>query len=121
VNVGKRFSRGELEQTDISTEWPIAGRWTFRTRSLYSLRDRRNVDSYAGVEYNACCWALRVVGGRRLVIDTQRDNAATQNNSIMLELELTGLSKLGHVPDSPLRESVFSFPSRSTAPQATFP
>jgi hypothetical protein len=39
----------------------------------------------------------------------------------MLELELTGLSKLGHVPDSPLRESVFSFPSRSTAPQATFP
>jgi LPS-assembly protein len=121
VNVGKRFSRGELEQTDISTEWPIAGRWTFRAQSLYSLRDRRNVDSYAGVEYNACCWALRVVGGRRLVIDTQRDNAATQNNSIMLELELTGLSKLGHVPDSPLRESVFSFPSLSTAPEATVP
>jgi LPS-assembly protein len=121
VNVGKRFSRGDLEQTDISTEWPIAGRWTFRARSLYSLRDSRNVDSYAGVEYNACCWALRVVGSRRLAIDTQRDNAATQNSSIMLELELTGLSKLGYVPDSPLRESVFSFPSRSTAPEATFP
>ncbi|MDO8596085.1 MAG: LPS assembly protein LptD [Sulfuricaulis sp.] len=121
VNVGKRFSRGDLEQTDISTEWPIAGRWTFRARSLYSLRDSRNVDSYAGVEYNACCWALRVVGTRRLVVDTQRDNAATQVTSIMLELELTGLSKLGHVPDSPLRESVFSFPSLSTAPEAAVP
>ena len=121
VNVGKRFSRNDLEQADLSTEWPIAGRWTFRARSLFSLRDHRNVDSVAGVEYNACCWALRVMGSRRLVVDTQRDNAATQVKSIMLELELTGLSKLGHVPDSPLRESVFSFPSRSTAPQATVP
>lgn len=118
INFGKRFSRNELEQTDISTEWPIAGRWTFRARSLYSLRDSRNIESSAGVEYSACCWAFRIMGGRRLFIDTARDNAATQKTSIMFELELTGLAKLGHVPDSPLRESVFSFPSSpvSTAP-----
>ncbi|WP_372523112.1 LPS-assembly protein LptD [Sulfuricaulis sp.] len=121
VNVGKRFSRGDLEQTDISTEWPIAGRWTFRARSLYSQRDNRNVDSYAGMEYNACCWALRILGSRRLLVDTTHDNAATQNSSIMLELELTGLSKLGHIPDSPLRQSMFSSPSQSTAPGATIP
>ena len=121
VNIGKRFSRDELEQTDISTEWPLAGRWTFRARSLYSQFDHRNVDGYAGVEYNACCWALRILGGRRLVVDTQRDNAATQVSSIMLELELTGLSKLGHVPDSPLRESVFSFPSRTITPGGNVP
>lgn len=121
INVGKRFSRGDLEQTDISTEWPITGRWSFRARSLYSLRDSRNVDSYAGAEYNACCWALRILAGRRLSVDTANNNAATQNSSIMFELELTGLSKFGHVPDSPLRESVFSFPSRSIAPEATVP
>src|SRR3989344_4629376 len=111
VNLGKRFTRDELEQTDISTEWPLASRWTFRARSLYSQRDKRNVESFAGVEYNACCWALRVVAGRRLIYDTANNNAAIQNNSIMFELELTGLSKLGRVPDSPLRESMFSFPS----------
>ncbi|MBI3779179.1 MAG: LPS assembly protein LptD [Gammaproteobacteria bacterium] len=121
VNLGKRFSRGELEQTDVSTEWPIAGRWTFRARSLYSQRDHRNVDSYAGVEYNACCWALRVLGSRRLSVDTARNNAATQNSSILLELELTGLSKLGHVPDSPLRQSMFSFPPRPSAPAPAAP
>jgi LPS-assembly protein len=109
VNLGKRFSRDELEQTDISTEWPLATRWTLRAHSLYSQRDNRNVESFAGVEYNACCWALRVIVGRRLIYDTDNNNAASQNNSIMFELELTGLSKLGHVPDSPLRESVFSF------------
>ena len=121
VNLGRRFSRHELEQADISTEWPIAGRWTFRARSLYSLQDSRNVDSYAGVEYNACCWALRILSSRRLAVDTINNSAATQNRSIMLELELTGQSKLGHVPDSPLRESVFSFPSRPAAPGSVTP
>lgn len=116
VNLGKRFSRGEIEQTDISGEWPLAARWTFRGRSLYSQREKRNIESYAGVEYNACCWALRLMAGRRLIYDIDNSNAATQNNSIMLELELTGLSKLGRVPDSPLRESVFSFASPTTAP-----
>ena len=121
VNLGKQFSRGEYEQSDVSVEWPIAGRWGFRARSLYSWLDHRNVDSYAGVEYNACCWALRVLGGRRLSIDTENNNAATQTSSIMFELELTGLSKLGHVPDSPLHQSVFSFPSPAAAPGPATP
>jgi LPS-assembly protein len=118
VNLGKRFSHDELEQTDISTEWPLAARWTFRARSLYSQRDHRNVESFAGVEYNACCWALRVAAGRRLDYDTV-NNTASQSNSIMFELELTGLSKLGNVPDSPLRESVFSFASPTAAPRGS--
>lgn len=108
VNLGKRFSRDELEQTDISAEWPLAARWTLRARSLYSQRDHRNVESFAGVEYNACCWALRVFAARRLAYDTA-NNTASQNSSIIFELELSGLSKLGRAPESPLRESVFSF------------
>jgi LPS-assembly protein len=89
-----------------------------RARSLYSQRDNRNVESFAGVEYNACCWALRVFAARRLDYDTV-NNTASQSNSIMFELELTGLSKLGSVPDSPLRESVFSFTSPTAAPRGS--
>lgn len=114
VNLGRRYSRGELEQTDISTEWPFATRWTFRGRSLYSQETNRNLESYAGVQYNACCWALRLMARRRLEVDTLNSNTATQHFSIMFQLELTGLSKLGHMPDSPLRESMF-FSSTPTA------
>lgn len=113
LNFGKRFIKNELEQTDISTEWPIAARWTFRARSLYSQRDRRNVESHAGMEYNACCWALRIIAGRRLIVNSFNSSGPVQNNEIMLELELTGLSKLGHVPESPLRESMFFSHSRN--------
>ena len=99
--------------------WPLASRWTFRARSLYAQESNRNFESYAGLEYNACCWALRVLGKRRLFVDTLNNNVSTQHSSIMVELELTGLSKLGKAPDSPLRESMFSFPSRTTAPSGS--
>ena len=123
VNVGRRLSRNELDQAEVSTEWPIQGRWALRARSLYSLQDRHNVDSYAGFEYNACCWALRVMAARRLVQDTVATVAVpgtgTQSRSIMFELELTGLSKLGRTPDSPLKESVFSFPLKPPMPDGS--
>jgi LPS-assembly protein len=103
VNLGRRFIRDEIEQTDISLEWPLYQRWTLRARSIYSQRDDRNVESYAGLEYNACCWAMRLFGNRRLTED------GDQVNFIMFELELTGLAKLGSTPVSPLQQGVFSF------------
>ncbi|MCR4301694.1 MAG: LPS assembly protein LptD [Sulfuricaulis sp.] len=117
LNLGRRVSRDELQQTDISTQWPVATRWTFRARSLFSQEGNRNLESYAGVEYNACCWALRVLRRRVLTIDAI-SNTPSQKYSVMFELELTGLSKLGKVPDSPLRDSVFSPPSPDAKPLA---
>jgi LPS-assembly protein len=123
VNVGRRMSRNELDQAEVSTEWPIQGRWTLRARSLYSLQDRHNVDSYAGFEYNACCWALRILAASRLVQDTVATVAVPgsgiQSRSIMVEFELTGLSKLGRAPNSPLKESVFSFPLKPPMPDGS--
>jgi LPS-assembly protein len=118
VNVGRRQSRDELiDQAEVSAEWPIQGRWTLRARSLYSLQDRHNVDSYAGFEYNACCWAVRVLAARRLVADTTYGTTGIQANSIMFEFELIGLAKQGRVPDSPLQQSVFSFPVNRPKPE----
>jgi LPS-assembly protein len=103
-NLGYRFIRNDLQESDVSTEWPVGGRWTFRARSLYSLRDSHNLDSYAGFEYNACCWTLRVFARRRV------SQTGEQKNSILAQLELTGLSRSGSVPDSPLLQGLFFRP-----------
>lgn len=103
-NLGHVFVRDQVRQYDVSAEWPITGRWALRARSLRSARDDRNLETYAGIEYNACCWALRVLASRRW-----QDTLQDQVDTIIFELELTGLSKLGGVPDSPLKQGLFSF------------
>lgn len=105
INAGWRFIRDQVGQTDVSLEWPAGGRWTYRARWIFSSREDRNVDSYGGLEYNACCWALRVFATRRY------SDLRGQVNGIEFQLELGGISRLGHVPESPLSQGLFSFPS----------
>ncbi len=109
VNLGYRYVRDQVGQTDLSVEWPIVSRWTARARSIHSFHDDRNVDSSLGVEYHACCWAFRAFAYRRY------EDPRGQINGVMLQLELTGLSKLGAAPDSPLNQSLFSFPPPAAA------
>ncbi|HKQ30708.1 MAG TPA: LPS-assembly protein LptD [Burkholderiales bacterium] len=99
-NLGYIYLRDQIGEIDASTEWPLVGRWSLRARSLYSTQFDRNTESYAGFEYNACCWALRVLAGRRY-------QASGQNDEIMLELQLNGLSELGRVPDRPSNKTLF--------------
>jgi LPS-assembly protein len=102
VNLGYVYLRDQIGEIDASTEWPLSGHWSVRGRSRYSTRFHRNTHSYAGLEYNACCWALRVLIGRRYTTTGQADE-------IMLELQLNGLSKFGNVPGRPLGNALFSF------------
>ncbi len=103
VNFGYRFTRDSLEQLDLSTEWPIGGRWTGLARYNYSLQDRRLLEGLLGVEYNAGCWAARFV--------LHRFASATQEyvNAMFFQLELTGISGLGSSPLEVLRQSITGY------------
>jgi LPS-assembly protein len=90
LNLGYRFRRNLLEQSDISVLWPLNERWGVVGRWNYSIQDRQDVETMAGLEYQSCCWAARVAY-RRYLSDTQGD----YNNGIYLQLELTGLGRLG--------------------------
>jgi LPS-assembly protein len=100
VNFGYRFTRDSLEQLDLSTEWPITGRWTGLARYNYSLRDNGLLEGLLGVEYNAGCWATRFV--------LHRFVSATQEyvNAIFFQLEFTGVSRIGSNPLELLRQSI---------------
>ncbi|HXG28590.1 MAG TPA: LPS-assembly protein LptD [Nevskiales bacterium] len=90
LNAGYRFRRDLLEQTDLSFLWPLSPRWRALGRWNYSLRDDQEVETLAGLEYQSCCWALRMAY-RRYISDT----AGNYNDGIYLQLELTGLARLG--------------------------
>lgn len=102
VHLRYSFDRDSYEQVDLSTQWPIARRWTLAASTSYSLQDERNVESYAGFQYRSCCWALRLFARRRT------DLELNDSNEVLLQFEFTGLGSIGEVPESPLAQSVFN-------------
>ncbi|HWT14168.1 MAG TPA: LPS assembly protein LptD [Patescibacteria group bacterium] len=85
-----RYRRGQLEQIDVAGLIPMGPQWRLITRWNQSLRDNQLLEAFGGLEYEACCYAVRVLA-RRYV----RNFEGESNNGLMLELELKGLGSLG--------------------------
>jgi LPS-assembly protein len=90
----------QIKQVDLAGQWPVSDRWTLIGRWNYSLTDRKTLEAVAGIEYNADCWVLRVVG-QRLTTTTQQ-----ATTSVFVQLELNGLARVGTSPLELLRRSV---------------
>ncbi len=95
--IGKQ---SQLKQFDLSWQLPVNPNWTLLGRWNYSLVDSKTLEAVAGVEYNADCWALRLVA-QRLTTTSQ-----TTTNSVYLQIELNGLARFGTNPLELLRRSV---------------
>ena len=90
----------QIKQVDLSGQWPVSDRWNLIGRWNYSLTDRKTLEAVAGIEYNADCWVLRIVG-QRLTTTTQQ-----ATTSVFVQLELTGLGRVGTSPLELLHRSV---------------
>jgi len=113
VNLAYRETVNTLQQVDLSTQWPIDGRWTAVGRWNFSIKDNRTLEALAGFEYSDRCWALRIAGHR---FATTTNDAST---SIFIQLELSGLSRIGTSPLEVLRRNISGykqFDPRSTTP-----
>jgi LPS-assembly protein len=104
LNINYRFRRELLEQIDVSGRYPIGKNWNVVGRWYQSLRDNRILEMLGGVEYDSCCWAVRLVG-RSYITNIEGD----RNNSILVQLELKGLGNLGQNVEALLRRSVLGY------------
>jgi LPS-assembly protein len=102
-NLGYRFTRNTLRQVDLSTQWPLSGRWYGMARWNYSLQDSRIVEALAGLEYNQRCWTVRLVA--------QRFATATQqvSSGFFVQLELNDLVRIGSDPLDVLRQNISGY------------
>ena len=112
LNAEYRYLRdNQIDQINLSAQWPLASRWSGVGRISYSLPESRLVEGMLGFEYNADCWALRLVT-RRLATSTQDANTA-----IFVQLQLNGLSGIGSSPMQLLKSGIPGY--QSTGPDIT--
>ncbi len=111
-NVGYRFLRdpvtetNNLEQTDVSLVIPLANNYRLLARRNYSLTESREIESIYGIEYESCCWAIRLIAQSSLLED-EPDN--TYDKSIKLQLVLKGLGSTDKSATDSLRHAILGY------------
>lgn len=103
-NVGYRFRRNDLEQTDVSFLWPVRARWSAVGRWNYSIKDKLTLERFAGLQYDTCCWAVRLVA-RQYVNNLNSDT----NTAFYLQFVLKGLTNVGTGVEDLLREGIIGY------------
>jgi len=83
-----------LNQTDFSLVWPITQEWKFIGRWNYNISHNYPQTYYGGVEYEACCWAFRVVGAQNFNY-LSPSNHPVFNREIYLQVALKTLGSGG--------------------------
>ncbi|MGQ0658734.1 MAG: LPS-assembly protein LptD [Chromatiales bacterium] len=90
VNVSRNST--SIEQTDFSFRWPLSDNWSMLGRWNYSLPDNQTLETVAGIEYESCCWGVRLVG-RRFISTSE----GAYDNALMMQIVLKGLGGIGSV------------------------
>nr|WP_246341165.1 LPS-assembly protein LptD [Simiduia aestuariiviva] len=129
ANVGYRYKRrgdsidsetGELfdrsiNQTDVGLVYPLSEQWNLMARSFYDHSLEREIDTFAGVEYNSCCYRVRILGRRwtdSRDIRTLGPSGLELDRGIFIEFQLKGLGSLGQRLDQILTEGIVGFDQR---------
>jgi LPS-assembly protein len=104
VSLAYRYRQASFEQTDLSWQWPINPRWSMLGRWNYALRENKNLESFLGLQYESCCYAVRAVARRYL-----RNLQGDYQSAVFFQVELKGLGGLGRKTAGFLREHIPEF------------
>lgn len=110
VNIGYRYRRNAIDRTDLFKQadfsflYPVNPNWSVVGRYYYSLLDHKPLEQLAGVQWESCCLAVRVLARRYL-----RNRTGELNNSLQVEFELKGLGSAGQDTRRILRRAILGY------------
>ncbi|MGQ8367173.1 LPS-assembly protein LptD [Glaciecola sp. 1036] len=99
IQINHRYIRSlsdeRINQFGISASWPIAKNWHWVGRWYKDIELSRTSESFFGIEYESCCWALRLTMQRHLATRFNNDGIRDVNefdSGIALQFVFSGLS-----------------------------
>lgn len=115
VNFSYRYRRQPgsnsplLEQYDASVVYPVSDRWRLIGHWTYSVLDKKTVEALAGVEYDTCCVALRLVGRHYVNTYDTTTQIGSAYNSVMLEIQFKGMGGFTGQSENALRNGILGY------------
>ncbi|WP_095500071.1 LPS assembly protein LptD [Paraferrimonas haliotis] len=106
----------DISQAGVRTAWPITDNLHFVGNFYYDMKLKRSVETYAGFQYEACCWAIRLSYHHYLKTNYEDNNAPpvdpreTFEQGIYLNFVIKGLGGEGPLGISDmLNEGLFNY------------
>ncbi len=119
AQLNHRYSRDvsgiDIEQLGLNTTFPLTKEWQFVGGYYRDLTLDRSIESYVGLQYESCCWALRLVYNRRIDTNLEQFRILTNqdvqfDSGISLQFVIKGIgSKRGFNTKDMLRDGIFGY------------
>lgn len=87
-------SQSNLQVADLSFAWPVTHAISTVGRFSQDIRQNHFQNLLFGLQYDTCCWAMRLVGGRAFTA-LSTNNAPQYHNQYFLQIALKGLGNIG--------------------------
>lgn len=120
IQLNHRFTRdvsgNRLEQASLITNFPLSKDWKFVGRATQDLILNRSLETYVGLQYESCCWAIRLVHHRHIISNFDNEDFLNENrdefdSGFMIQFIIKGLngqqSSVG--TDDMFNSSIFGF------------
>ena len=101
VQLNHRYTRNvsgsSLEQASVLASFTISKDWAFVGRLTEDLKQNRSLESYAGLQYESCCWAVRIAYHRYINSNLSDDGLDNENrdefnSGFVLQFIIKGLN-----------------------------
>ncbi len=110
LNLSYRYTQNNLEQINLSSQWPRGRGYYGLARANYSIREGSMIEGLVGIEYDAGCWQSR------FVVQRVQTATADANFAMFFQLELGGMASIGSNPLQLINRNIPGYKSSGLLP-----
>ena len=83
-----------LSQASVAYAWPLTEQWSGLGAYSYNISESYSMMTFLGVQYDNCCWAMRLMGGRAFQSISPDTLLPQYNNNVYFQILLKGLGSV---------------------------
>ena len=108
-------ARTSTDQYEVSGQWPITRQWYGIARYNFDLISNKVLNRVAGLEYDADCWAVRVVHRQ------YQNTSVLSTSEVYMQIDFKGFSSVGSNPINLIRFNIPGYEPISPNPAPISP